>query len=56
MQELSSFANKEDKIDRQKWNKSETDKDGYFNLINHKYGKLLTAKELDIWTLEGKLE
>ena len=51
--ELDYFNDKDDK--RQKWTKSETDESGYFNLANHKYGKLLTAKEQDNWTLEGKL-
>ena len=56
VQELVSFDDKDDKDDkRQKWDKSETDENGYFNLTNRKYGKLLTAKERNKWTLEGKL-
>ena len=53
---MVSFDDKKGKDDkRQKWKKSETDENGFFNLTNPHYGKLLTAKERNKWTLEGKL-
>ena len=53
---MVSFDDKMGKDDkRQKWKKSETDENGFFNLTNPHYGKLLTAKEKNKWTLEGKL-
>ena len=56
MVERVSFADKKGRdVKRQKWKKSETDEDGFFNLKNPLYGKLLTAKEQNKWTLEGKL-
>ena len=39
----------------QNWTKSDNDEDGYFTLTNPHYGKLLTAKKRDKWTLEGTL-
>ena len=39
----------------QNWTKSDNDEDGYFTLTNPHYGKLLTAKKRDQWTLEGTL-
>ena len=54
--ELVSFDDKKvNDSKRQKWKKSETDENGFFNLTNPHYGKLLTAKERNKWTLEGKL-
>ena len=41
------------KEDSQKWKKSDIDDNEYFTLTNPRYGKLLTAKEQDKWTLEG---
>ena len=56
MVERVSFADKKGRdVKRQKWKKSETDEDGFFNLKNPLYGKLLTAKEQNKLTLEGKL-
>ena len=44
---------KKGKEDSQKWKKSDIDDNEYFTLTNPRYGKLLTAKEQDKWTLEG---